>query len=61
MNLPSISSPWLKALVVILCIGVIVACKFYFKVSDSNPVEVAAEEIIKEETGYDVSGVVAKM
>jgi hypothetical protein len=61
MTLPNFSSIWMKALVVILAGVVVIACKFYFRVADTNPIEVAAEEVIKEETGYDVEPIISKI
>jgi hypothetical protein len=45
---------WAKIVACVAAFSVFVVGKFYFKLSDSNPVELMAEEVIKEETGVDV-------
>lgn len=61
MTIPTISNIYLKIAVVVIALAVIGVCKFYFKVADTNPVEEIAEEVIKDETGYDVEPIIAKV
>lgn len=42
-----------KIFAVVLAVLVMGVGKFYFKLSNSNPVEVMAEEVIEKETGID--------
>lgn len=50
-----------KVIIVIAAIIVLLLSKFYFHMSEGNPIEVVAEEVIEQETGEDISGAVAKL
>lgn len=47
-------SLWLKIVAGVVAAGVGLAATYYFKMKPDNPIEQAAEMIIKQETGLDI-------
>lgn len=60
MTIPTFSNIYVKIAAVVVALAVIGACKFYFKMPEGNPVEVVAEEVVKDETGVDITDIVSK-
>lgn len=48
------TSTILKIAAVSIALLVFLVCKYYWKLPANNPIEQAAEEVIKDETGIDL-------